>query len=115
VASVQETGALSLLGDHSFDEKTVNIHPNDAYDLGLMTLEAQVKIFSGCTRNDFLNGTSEHTFGTLNLKNETRMGTLEVSLKTATRLGRPKQVRVLYTADDDGTGRILIEPLSGGR
>jgi len=115
VASVQETGTLSLLGNYSFDEKTINIHPNDAYDLGLMTAEKQVKIFSGCTRNDFLNGTAEHTVGVLHLKNETRMGTLEVSLKTAGRLGRSKQVRVLYMPDDDGYGRLFIEALSSGR
>jgi hypothetical protein len=111
VASVSQTGPLSLLGDYSFDEKSVNIHPNDAYDLGLMTTRETVKIFVGCTVEEFLQGSVEHTFGNLYLRNETRVGTLEVSLKTATRLGRPKQVRVLYFSGEEKYGRVLIQPV----
>lgn len=110
MASLKQTGALSLLGDYSFDEKTIHIHPNDAYDVGLMTLRETVKIFVGCTVEEFLQGTAQHVFGNLYLRNETRVGTLEVSLKTATRLGRPKHVRVLYFTGEDKYGRILIQP-----
>ncbi|NBC30109.1 MAG: hypothetical protein GVY29_08990 [Spirochaetes bacterium] len=115
MASLKQTGALSLLGDYSFDEKTVNIHPNDAYDLGLMTLRETVKIFVDTTVEEFLHGSGQHTFGNLYLRNETRIGTLEVSLKTAKRLGRPKQVRLLYFTGEDTYGRILIQSVDSAK
>ena len=115
MASLKQTGALSLLGDYSFDEKTIHIHPNDAYDLGLMTLRETVKIFVGITVEEFLQGSGQHIFGNLYLRNETRVGTLEVSLKTATRLGRPKQARLLYFTGEDKYGRILIQAVESAK
>lgn len=111
MAEIEKTGPLSLMGDYSFDEKTINIHPNDAYDLGLMTSRAVVQIFVDCSVEEFLQGSVQSTYGNLYLKNETRMGTLEVSLKTAQKLGKPKQVRVLYFSGEEKYSRILIQPV----
>ncbi len=108
----RHTEELSVIADYSFDEKTINIHPNDGYDLGLMMTDAVVRIFVDCTMDGFESGKAAHIFGTLNLKNETKAGTIEMSLRTAQRIGRPKKVR-LYFDDTDGEkyGKIYIQPV----
>ena len=108
----RHTEELSVIADYSFDEKTINIHPNDGYDLGLMMTDAVVRIFVDCTMDEFMSGQAGHIFGTLHLKNETKAGTIEMSLRTAQRIGRPKQVR-LYFDDTDGEkyGKIYIQPV----
>jgi hypothetical protein len=109
---MKSTEELSVLADYSIDEKTINIHPNDGYDLGLMMTEAVVRIFVDCTMEEFESGEVKHTYGTLNLKNDTRPGTVEMSLKTAQRIDRPKRVRLHYD-DTDGEkyGKLYIQPL----
>jgi hypothetical protein len=106
----KQTAELSVLGDFSFDEKTINIHPNDGYDIGLMTSSHVVRIFAGCTPQEFADGTGAHVFGTLFLKNECRMGTVEMSLKTAGKLGRTRKARLLLEDGTDSYGKLLIQP-----
>ncbi|MFO8065030.1 MAG: hypothetical protein R6V29_10440 [Spirochaetia bacterium] len=109
---MKETEELSVLADYSFDEKTLSIHPNDGYDLGLMTTEAVVRIFAACTMEEFQSGEVNHVFGNLHLSNDTKAGTCELSLRTAQKLGKPKKVR-LYFDDSDGEkyGKIYVQPL----
>ncbi|MFO7781551.1 MAG: hypothetical protein R6W94_07965 [Spirochaetia bacterium] len=64
----RHTEELSVIADYSFDEKTINIHPNDGYDLGLMMTDAVVRIFVDCTMDEFESGQAAHIFITLNLK-----------------------------------------------
>ncbi len=106
----KQTAELSVLGDYSFDEKTINIHPNDGYDLGLMTLSHVVRIFAGCTPEQFVDGSGANVFGTLYLKNECRMGTVEMSLKTAEKLGKARKVRLVLVPGDDSYGKLLLQP-----
>ena len=91
---------------------TLNIHPNDGYDLGLMTTSAVVRIFVDCTFEEFKSGQGSHVFGNLNLRNETKAGACEMSLRTAQKMGRPKKVR-LHFDDSDGEkyGKLYIQPL----
>ncbi|MFP4373659.1 MAG: hypothetical protein ACLFPO_04965 [Spirochaetaceae bacterium] len=108
----RHTEELSVIADYSFDEKTINIHPNDGYDLGLMMTDAVVRIFADCTMEEFESGRVTHIYGTLHLKNETKGGTVEMSLRTAQRIGRPKKVR-LHFDDTDGEkyGKVYIQPV----
>lgn len=109
---MEETEGLSVISDYSFDEKTLRIHPNDGYDLGLMTTEAVVRVFVGCTMEEFRSGSTNHVFGNLYLDNDTKAGTCELSLGTAQKMGKPKKVRLLFD-DSDGEkyGKIYIQPL----
>ena len=108
---MKKTGPLSALGDYSFDEKTINIHPNDGYDLGLMTATYVVRIFSGATQQEFASAEGRHVFGTIYLKNECRVGSVELSLKVLERLGKPRQVTLSYDTDDSKYGKLLISPV----
>ena len=107
---MKQTAELSVLGDYSFDEKTINIHPNDGYDIGLMTSSHVVRIYAGCTPQEFADGTASHIFGTLYLKNECRMGTVEMSLKTTEKLGKVRTVRLVLADGDDKYDKLLIQP-----
>ncbi len=108
---MKQTGALAVLGDYSFDEKTINIHPNDGYDIGLMTSSYVVKIYAGCTPEEFGAGSVAHTFGTIYLKNECRIGTVEMSLKTAEKLGKSRKARLVLADGEDEYARLLIQGL----
>ena len=108
---MKKTGPLSALGDYSFDEKTINIHPNDGYDLGMMTASYVVKIFAGATAEEFESGQGKSVYGTIHLKNECRVGSVELSLKVLERLGKPKQVVLGFETGDDKYGKLLISPV----
>lgn len=108
---MKKTGPLSALGDYSFDEKTINIHPNDGYDLGMMTASYVVKIFAGATEDEFESGVGKSVYGTIHLKNECRVGSVELSLRVLERLGKPKQVVLGYATGDDKYGKLLISPV----
>lgn len=93
------TEPLSVIGDFSFGEDQINIHPNDGFDLGLMTAQYAVTVFL----RSITDGEAG-TGGTIFLKNECRVGTVELSLKTAKALGNPKRVRLGYD-----NGKLLIQ------
>ena len=109
---MKKTGPLSALGDYSFDEKTINIHPNDGYDLGMMTSSYVVRIFPGATEAEFAGGEGKSVYGTIHLKNECRVGSVEMSLKVLERLGKPKQVTLAYDTGDEKYGKLLISPVA---
>ena len=103
------TAPLTVLGDFSMDEKTVNIHPNDGFDLGLMTTEHVVRIYVGATTD--LAELSEESFvyGKIHLRNEVRNGHVELGLKSAQRLDGAKKVVVSYESGER-YGSLLINP-----
>lgn len=107
----KQTGTLSVIGDSGMSEKDVHIHPNDGYDLGLMTLTHVVRIFVGESPTAFADGSGKNVYGTLHLKNECRMGTCEMSLKALEKLGGSKRVQITYDkVEGDSHGKILIAP-----
>jgi hypothetical protein len=95
---MSETDPLHVLSDFSQNERHIVIHPNDGYDIGLMTSEYDVELAYSAQGEAPVPGK-------IFLKNECRQGSVELSLKAAQRLGKPSQVRIGY-AD----GRITISP-----
>ena len=106
---MKETSFLQVLGDYSFDEKTIRIHPNDGFDLGVMTTEIVVKIYAGNSFDELENPNTRFVYGNLYLENNTRMGTCELSLKTVQKLGSPKKVR-LHLLDGEDYQKLLTSP-----
>lgn len=107
---MKETSFLQVLGDYSFDEKTVKIHPNDGFDLGIMTTEVVVKIYAGNSFEEVEDSSTRFVYGNLYLENNARMGTCELSLKTVQKLGSPKKVR-LHMLDGEDYPKLLISPM----
>ena len=103
------TGPLSVLGDLSFDEKTININPNDGFDLGLMTTEHIVKIYVGSDAPVADDHSGGIIHGKIHLSNRVSEGCVEMSLKTISRLGGAKKV-VLSFVPEQKCGRLGIRP-----
>ena len=101
---------LSVLGDFSFDEKTININPNDGFDLGLMTTEHVVKIYVGSDAPAEDDQSVASIYGKIYLSNDVSPGCVELSLKTVQRLGGAKQVVLSFEAEQK-YGRLGIRPL----
>ena len=70
----------------------MKIHPNDGFDLGVMTTDIVVKIYAGSGIDELEDPDTRFVYGKLYLENETTMGTCELSLKTVQKLGTPKKV-----------------------
>ncbi|THB64623.1 MAG: hypothetical protein D6B26_04710 [Spirochaetaceae bacterium] len=94
MSDVLETAFLNVLGDSSFPENRVVINPNDGLDIGLMMSETVAEIFIGTTPATFDEGKDYSLHGTVVQKNECKVGTVELSLKTLERMGKPKRVRL---------------------
>lgn len=104
---MKETSFLQVLGDYSFDEKTVRIHPNDGFDLGVMTTSIVVKIYAGNSFEELEDSSTRFVYGTLYLENNTKMGTCELALKTVQKLGSPKRIR-LHLLEDEDYPKLLV-------
>lgn len=107
---MKETDPLTVMGDFSFDEKTIAIHPNDGFDLGLMMTENVAKIYYGASIDSLDDEQTAYVYGNVYLKNEVAMGQVEMSLKAVERLGKPKRVRLLYQPAERH-GQLLVQPL----
>ena len=106
---MKSTAPLTVLGDFSLDEKTINIHPNDGFDLGLMTTEHVVRIHVGTTANPQDVPESDYVYGKIYLRNEVSNGHVEMALKASEKLGGARKAVVHYEKGDR-YGSILITP-----
>ena len=100
---VRQTDRLIVRPTFSQKESTVIMHPNDGYDLGLMTSVNEVVLYRGCAVGDFTSSRGTSIDGRVFLKNECPVGTVELSLQTTEKLGRPDGVRLYYLE-----GKLLI-------
>jgi len=106
---VSSTSPLTVLGDYSMDEKTINIHPNDGFDLGLMTTEYVVRIHVGEEADPDALSDDAFVHGRIFLKNEVRNGHVELGLRNAERLGDARRAIIRYEKGDR-YGTVLVNP-----
>lgn len=94
---------MSVLVDVSLRDGTVQINPNDGFELGLMTTEYAGRLYVGPVSavSDVPEGSCIP--GTILLRNEVRPGTIELSSRTAGKLDGAKRA-ILTIADGDGDG-----------
>jgi hypothetical protein len=100
---VKKTDNLSVRGTFSQKEDRVILHPNDGYDLGFMMTDQSVHLFYGISLEDFSAARGPSISGSVQLRNKCTLGTIELSLKSADKLGKPGHVRLYYH-----DGRLLI-------
>jgi hypothetical protein len=100
---MQSTEHLTVVGDIGLARNLIVIHPNDGYDLGLLSLRTAVRIYTKATVEDFLAERGDSVAGTLLLMNECRLATLRMNLAWWKDLGKPRLVRL---ACDQG--KVLI-------
>lgn len=106
---MSSTAPLTVLGDYSIDEKTIIIHPNDGFDLGLMTTEHVVRIHVGDARDPDSLPESAFGYGKIQLKNEVRNGHVEMGIKRAEQLGGAKKA-IVHFFKGERYATLLITP-----
>ncbi|MCF7913820.1 MAG: hypothetical protein K9L66_01490 [Spirochaetaceae bacterium] len=106
---IRETGFLKVLADYSFPEKQIVINPNDGFDLGLLMTESTVLLYVGGSIDEAINGDASPIHARLYQKNECRLGSVELSLKSVEKMGDPKRVR-LHLIPQEPYSKLLISP-----
>jgi len=104
---LRETGFLKVLADYSFSEKVLVVNPNDGFELGLMTTETTVVLYPGGSLDNLEKSDGDGYHARIYQKNECRLGTIEMSLKTAEKMGHPKYIR-LHLLKDDPYSKLLL-------
>jgi hypothetical protein len=93
---MKSTGHLTAMGDFTLQKDLIILHPNDGYDLGLITKDNAVRIFSGASREDFLAGKGKFIPGIVQLLNECTHTTVRMNLSWWQEIGKPRRVRLTY-------------------
>ncbi|MFP4384945.1 MAG: hypothetical protein ACLFST_14530 [Spirochaetia bacterium] len=86
---MKSTGPLAVIGDYNMKRQDVIIHPNDGYDLGMMTDRYTVMLRDG----------GDAVKGEIFLKNECRTGTVIMNSALWEDIGKPKKLKLNY--DDE--------------
>ncbi len=102
---MQSTGYLKAMGDIRLPRDVLVMHPNDGYDLGLLSSHNTLLVFLGGSLEDFEAGRGQSTKGSLHLKNDCALSTLHLNQVWWKELGKPGSVR-LYCRSD----RLLVMP-----
>ena len=95
----KQTTSLKVIGDVSIPVNRLVVNPNDGYDLGLLNSAHPVKLH-GWTNAP--NGTSNNGYlfdGQLVQQNDCHLGTVVMSMKLLSQLGKPKSVRLSIEAN----------------
>lgn len=100
---MKKTSTLSVYGQTGQKSTQIVIHPNDGFDLGLMSLQYSANIYSNASVDEFKSGRTQSFPGSIILENNCRPGTIELGIKYWKELGKPDSVTLYY---DDG--KLLI-------
>ena len=100
---MKKTSALTVYSQTGQSSNQIVIHPNDGFDLGLMSLNYPADIYSKISVDDFQKGSSQAVTGSIRLENNCRPGTIELGVKYWKELGKPETVILYYDE-----GKLLV-------
>ena len=72
------------------------IHPNEGYDLGLLSHSTPVKIFTNTSIDIFKSADEDFIDGVIILENGCRQGNIQLSKKCWNLMGKPEKVILYY-------------------
>ena len=105
--AVKKTGTLKVAPSQHIASGHMHLHPNDGFDIGLMTKRHDVDWCTGIFAPDFLKGDNGAVLETkLDLLNECPQATVMVNMHQWKSVGSPENVVLLF----DGK-RIFLCPL----
>ena len=102
---MQSTGYLKAMGDIRLPRDVLVMHPNDGYDLGLLSSHNAVHVFLGGSLEDFETGRGDGLTGNLHLRNDCANSTLRMNMAWWKELGKPGSVRLICRR-----GSLLVMP-----
>lgn len=103
---MKHTGTLNVRLTPGHEEHVLVIHPNNGFDIGLMTYSNECLAFFGCTAAEFNAGTGLNFTVRIDQSNECRLGTVEMSTGMHKRLSNPEDLELVMHG-----GKLLILPL----
>lgn len=103
---MKKTVPLSIASSERIPCGHFAIHPNEGFDLGMMTRSYAVQWCTELSLNDFIKGISGSTSEILvDLLNECPRETLQMNLSHWKKIGMPEKAIVIY----DGN-RLYVQP-----
>jgi hypothetical protein len=93
---MKHTQDLNVYIDNALSTGEFVLHPNDGFDLGLVTTQHEVSIYSDPPTTPT---PTRMIAGMIHLRNTCRSGTLEVSKKQWELMGREKSVTLFIKTD----------------
>ena len=96
MSDLKHTQDLNVYIDNGLSTGEFVMHPNDGFDLGLVTTQYQVSFYHDPPT---MPSAKPLLAGTILLRNTCRSGTLEVSKKQWEMLGREKSVTLFIKTD----------------
>lgn len=95
---MEESGILNVITDLSVGPNII-LHPNDGFDLGLLTYSRKIKLFTNATIQDFNNSVGILREGELLLENKCKHNSIIMSSKTWEKMGKPHKVKLFLDND----------------
>jgi 23S rRNA-/tRNA-specific pseudouridylate synthase len=104
---MKHTAPLKVKRIEEIEEQNLVIHPNDGYDLGLMSRYYDIQLHSNITAEEFNQTPAAEVNAKIELANECHLGTVEMSLSFWEHLGEPEEVFLIY---DNNKLLVLNKP-----
>ena len=102
---VKKTASLKVAASLHIASGLVSLHPNDGFDLGLMTKSHEVEWCTGILPQDFLDGKRGQVLSVkMQLLNDCPHQTLRMNMHQWKNMGSPEQVVMLL----DGCRMFMI-------
>lgn len=101
--SMKFTESLKVYEDPALPVEAIQIHPNDGFDLGLVSYSYKMKVFANCSADEFNKETAAFIEGEVRQENKCRVGTVIMNPSYSSRLGNPETIRMVSTGE-----KILI-------
>lgn len=79
-----------------FIKNEIILHPNEGYDLGLLSQSTPVKIFANTSFDIFEIAKEFYVEGTVVLENTCKQGNIQISKKYWNSIGKPGRVKLFY-------------------
>ena len=97
---------LRTISDFSQRDDRIVVHPNEGFELGVITSYHPVRIFFAASASEFKAGNGPQIKGLLMLESRCKPGTVELGTRSWERLGKPASVVLLLDEDKLLVGAI---------
>ena len=96
---MKQTGVLHVINDFMQRDDRIIVHPNDGFDLGIVTSFRAVDIYLGPKTKEEAHKAGGHLKGVILLESRCKQGTVEIGKRTWEQLGKPSSLVLLLEED----------------
>ena len=107
---MKSTDTLLVQTELSLNENIV-LHPNEGFDLGLMSSANPVKIFYNVTIDVFNKGEDNFIKGSLLLENKCKHGTIKIGNKHWKKMVSPLKIKLVILKSEEQFSAFLFDKI----